>query len=145
MIKSSVKTDLELVREYVLGVRGILLADGVLLKNELELGAIKQDLTRIVRLVVRSCLSVVASLRGALATNYENCFDILALEEVIDADLAKGIYTAVHSWVLLETGDEELDGVVVQNFCRCFLADFDEYAQALLLAYHASQKIRNVI
>ncbi len=133
MITTSVQADLETLHQYLAAIRERQPLKAGRPENDQELDAIKRDLTCIVGLVRRIGIAVATSLHGVLSANREDCFVILATEGVITTHLADVLHTAVRSWELFATALEDINATVTSHFCRCFLKDFDAYAQAVQL------------
>ena len=131
MIDSSIQADLATLHQCVTGIRERRPLDADLSEEPPALDAIKQDLTRIVSLAMRTGIAMATSRWGVMAVNHRNCFAILASEGIIDADLADALTTAVNSWALLATEPDEIDRVIVDHFCGYFLMDFEKYVQAI--------------
>lgn len=133
MITPSVQADLETLHQSLAGIRKQLPLEADRLENDRVFDAIARDLTRVINLVRRIDIAVATALHGWSAADRDECFAILATEGIITTDLADALRAAVKSWTLLATAPDEIGATVTSHFCRCFLMDFDAYAQAVRL------------
>jgi uncharacterized protein YutE (UPF0331/DUF86 family) len=133
MITPSVQADLETLHQSLADIRKQLPLEADRLENDRVFDALTRDLNRVVSLVMRIDIAMATSLHGVLAADREECFAILATEGIITTDLADGLRAAVKSWTLLATAPDQIDAAIAANICRCFLMDFDAYAQAVRL------------